>query len=226
MNIRTKQRLAHVAWPRYSQLVDLVNRNALLWDWTKQHSNVRHVKGRTELFRYVSESIIGNNPIDYLEFGVFRGVSTREWCSFNTHPESRFYGFDTFTGMPESRIFPAKGLFDTHGEIPDIADKRVSFIKGLFQDTLKAFLKGFVRGKRLLVLLDAELYTSTLYVLTVLDPLLLLGDIILFNDFSDPTGDFRAYSDYLSSYRVDLKPVCMVTEKGFAVRVAFIFGRS
>src|SRR5919108_1860709 len=63
------------------------------------HSAVRARK--IELYRYVNDVALRNVPVDYLEFGVFRGWSMQQWLQINKHPESRFVGFDTFTGLPE-----------------------------------------------------------------------------------------------------------------------------
>ena len=49
--------------------------------------------------------------------------------------------------------------------------------------------------------MDADLYTSTLYVLTMLDSYLKPGDIVLFDEFGVPTHEFLAFNNYTSSYQ-------------------------
>lgn len=55
----------------------------------------------------------------------------------NTCPDSRFFGFDTFEGLPEDWTAgnTRKGGFDVGGAVPDLPDPRVRFVKGLFQET-------------------------------------------------------------------------------------------
>src|SRR6266545_4942707 len=79
-------------------------------------------------------------PIDYLEFGVYEGVSIRYFAERHRDPESRFVGFDTFSGLPENWREFGPGHFDVNGRVPSIKDSRVSFVPGLFQDTLPTFL--------------------------------------------------------------------------------------
>src|SRR5262245_52787878 len=57
---------------------------------------------RADLYEYVNGIVAG--PVDYLEFGVASGVSFRKWVTINTHPGSRFFGFDTFDGLPEDLV--------------------------------------------------------------------------------------------------------------------------
>ena len=56
---------------------------------------------RAEMYRYVHESCIRADAVDYLEFGVFQGESIRQWAGLNKHKDSRFFGFDSFEGLPE-----------------------------------------------------------------------------------------------------------------------------
>lgn len=127
----------------------------------------------TELWKAALQQY-GNGPVSYLEFGVFEGYSMRFFSSENTNPESRFYGFDSFEGLPEHwKDGMDKGQFDKGGQLPDIRDPRVSFIKGWFQNTLPAFLseRGSSLSENLIVQFDADLYSSTLFGLTQLDSL-------------------------------------------------------
>jgi hypothetical protein len=81
---------------------------------------------RTEMYRYVNASILKATAIDFLEFGVFRGESISEWISINKDRASRFYGFDSFEGLPENwRQGQDKGHFDVGGNIPQIDSSQV-----------------------------------------------------------------------------------------------------
>jgi hypothetical protein len=151
-----------------------------------------------------------DEPIDYLEFGVFRGASIAWWATANQMKESRFFGFDTFTGLPEDWGALKEGHFTTHGELPMLQDDRVKFVKGLFQDTLDSFLERFRRERRLVVHIDADLYSSTMFVLTRLGTLFKRNDIILFDEFlawKYPTHEFRAFCDFAASYRIKYRMV-------------------
>ncbi len=162
-------------------------------------------KRRYELYDFLYASDFASGPINYFEFGVRGGDSFRWWVNRNKDTETRFYGFDTFLGLPEDWLQFKAGDMSTEGKLPDIQDPRVTFIKGLFQDTLPGFLKGFESSKRNVVLLDADLYTSTLYVLTMLNPILKAGDIICFDDFAVPADEFLAFSNYTAAYRRNLE---------------------
>src|SRR5262245_60358582 len=56
---------------------------------------------REELFAHVHRLVPSGEPIDYLEFGVWRGQSISRWAALNRHPASRFVGFDSFYGLPQ-----------------------------------------------------------------------------------------------------------------------------
>jgi hypothetical protein len=50
--------------------------------------------------------------------------------------------------------------------------------------------------------MDADLYTSTLFVLTSVSPVLRKGDIIIFDEFNVPMHEFKAFSEWISSYYI------------------------
>jgi len=157
---------------------------------------------RFKLHEFVFKEEIQNQPIDYLEFGVASGIAFKWWVEKNENPGSRFFGFDVFTGLPEDFGVMKKQHYDTAGQTPNIQDDRVTFIKGLFQDSLPGFLNDYKPQQKKVVHMDADLYSSTLFVLTKLNPFLEKDDIIIFDEFGVPTHEFRAFSDIVSSYNL------------------------
>jgi O-methyltransferase len=95
-----------------------------------------------------------------------------------------------------------KQHYDTAGQTPKIEDDRVTFIKGLFQDSLPRFLNDYKPQQKKVIHMDADLYSSTLFVLTKLIPLLEKDDIIIFDEFGVPTHEFRAFNDIVLSYNL------------------------
>src|SRR5690349_21734580 len=73
------------------------------WDYTKRYAFYKWV---------IEKEALSNAAVNYLEFGVAEGHSFRWFVQQNTHPESRFYGFDTFTGLPEDFGVYKKGVFN------------------------------------------------------------------------------------------------------------------
>jgi len=160
-------------------------------------------ENRFQLHEFVLNEEIKNHPIDYLEFGVASGIAFKWWVEKNINPETKFYGFDVFTGLPEDFGVMHKHHYDTGGTTPKIDDARVTFIKGLFQDSLPGFLENYKSDKRKVIHMDADLYTSTLFVLTKLLPLLKKDDIIIFDEFGVPTHEFKAFTEIVSAYKLN-----------------------
>ena len=173
--------------------------------WAKLHKTPNIFKHRFELYEFINCSILESDPIDYLEFGVCKGASLFKWAELNTHINSRFYGFDSFEGLPDEwdRVANAKkkGHFDQGGSVPETADPRIQFVKGLFQQSLPLFLKSFVPRNCLVIHNDSDLYTSTLYCLTKLDAILSKRSILLFDEFYSSSHEFRAFVDYSTAYQ-------------------------
>ncbi len=159
-------------------------------------------KKRHSLHEHVIDQEIKGGPIDYLEFGVARGTSFQWWVEKIRHPDSRFFGFDTFTGLPEDWGPFKKGDMSTDNEIPVIDDSRHSFYQGIFQETLPDFLKQYKGTNRKVIHLDADLYSSTLFVLASISPHLNTGDILLFDEFNVPMHEYKALRDWKESFYI------------------------
>jgi O-methyltransferase len=162
-------------------------------DYAKRHQLYQHVLDSQQLKEEV---------VDYLEFGVYKGGSFKWWLANCQHADARFYGFDTFEGLPEDWGTYSKG--DMSANIPVINDSRGEFFRGLFQDTLPGFLAAqrIRRETRKIIHLDADLFSSTLFTLTSLAPHLKKGDILLFDEFNVPNHEYFAFRIFCDSFYV------------------------
>lgn len=182
------KRSTRFVFPHYSWLFDRLNWEARLNATVKEFPASAELGSREDLYRHVAENLTQQpaSPIDYLEFGVFQGASIREWCTLNRNPATRFFGFDSFEGLPEDwHDGKRKGAFSTGGQLPDIADPRVHFIRGWFQKSLRGFLANYHPQTQMVLHIDCDLYSSTLYCLTTLDPVISSGTLIVLDDFFD-----------------------------------------
>lgn len=163
----------------------------------------RDGKKREQLYKQVIlDQHLEGQPIDYLEFGVASGGSFFWWLRENNHPDSRFYGFDTFEGLPEDwGLGFRKG--DMSSGMPELNDQRAVFIKGLFQDSLPPFLREYKNpGRKKIIHLDADLFSSTLFALASLSPFLKPGDILLFDEFNVPNHEYFAFKIFSESFYI------------------------
>jgi len=189
----------------------------LLWmnklsKWANTHKKISFndfpsrwdYKKRYDLYNYLFETEKLNVAINYLEFGVASGESFNWWMTKNENDGSNFYGFDTFTGLPEDFGPYKKGTFNANS-IPAIKDSRGRFFQGLFQQTLPVFLKTFDNTKKTVVMMDADLYTATFFTLASLTPFLKKDDIILFDEFAVPTHEFMAFQQFIDCYYFNLE---------------------
>jgi O-methyltransferase len=184
----------------YSQRIDRYNRLPLLKAFVSENAHVPSFPTREQMWTYLSQQV--PHPKDYLEFGVHTGHSILYWAELDNDSSSRFFGFDSFRGLPEewNKAYP-KGHFDTNGLSPETTDHRVEFISGLFQDCLPQFLRDYMRQPQLIVNLDCDLYTSSLFCLTQLNDFITPGTVLIFDEFGDVLHEFRAFHDYISAYR-------------------------
>jgi O-methyltransferase len=188
-----------------------ISQMAELSKWIGQHRKIAFTDfyskkfdylKRNSLYRYLIENEIHDESVDYLEFGVSKGVSFRWWAENIKDNNSRFFGFDTFTGLPEDWGSFKKGEMDSNNEMPQMNDLRCTFHQGLFQQTLPIFLKTYSPDARKIIHMDADLYSSTLFVLTSISPVLQKRDIIIFDEFNVPLHEFKAFSEWVSSYYI------------------------
>lgn len=157
-----------------------------------EHEEMYHLA-----FDYVNELKIKG---DYLEFGCFSGKTMT--CAYKAAKnvkmsETRFFAFDSFQGLPElneiDKVIPQfeSGQYATsekdfysdlrHGGV-DI--KRVKTIPGWFHETLKNELHDKLNIRRAaVIMIDCDLYESTVPVLNFITKYLDTGSVILFDDW-------------------------------------------
>jgi O-methyltransferase len=175
----------------------------------------RSLLDRFEMYRYVHETYVKDEPFDYLEFGVFKGDSIREWASLNKREGSRFFGFDSFEGLPETwRSGQETGHFAVDGAVPRINDPRVQFIKGWFEDTIPSFVREFSPKNRLLLHLDSDLYGSTMLPLVYFAPFMSKGTLLIFDEFYDREHEFKALQDWQRIHRKQFRIVAEMHNYG------------
>jgi len=134
----------------------------------KKSKKFQNTKGVRD---YVIEKF-HDSAIDFYEFGVHRGDSISKFSKRLTNIQNTFTGFDSFEGLPNVYNHPSlkKGDFSTEGQLPKIDDKRVKFVKGFFNTKKKEIIEELDKSKNTkLIHFDSDIYSSTLYVLFILD---------------------------------------------------------
>jgi O-methyltransferase len=192
----------------FSLLSSWVNTNSRKVEFSDFYKPLRKYSDRINLFNHISKNEnLETGPIHYFEFGVASGLSFLWWLDKNKHQDSKFTGFDTFEGLPEDWHFFKKGAFSHNA--PTIPDVRGKFVKGLFQDTLYQFLSEYQPDEnvRRVLHMDADLYSSTLFSLTMMAPYLKKGDILFFDEFNIPNHEFAAWNDFVRSYYIKYEVV-------------------
>jgi len=183
--------------------------------WMQQHKFTfsSRVKNRNEVWQAVAKQI-RNRKVLYLEFGVYKGTSMRYWSRELKHPEAKLHGFDSFEGLPENGGPWHKGQFNTSGILPKIEDTRVQFFAGWFNQVLPTY---FVPEHDVLVItMDADLYSSTIYVLRYLQPHITPGTFIYFDDLNNVEHEPMAFDEFMRESGIQFKPVCADKSLAFA----------
>jgi len=95
-----------------------------------------------------------------------------------------------------------RGAFNVYRRLPDIKDSRCTFEVGLFQETLLSFIGNHDFSRKLIIHLDADLFSSTLFVLTTLARHFKHGDVVFCDNFICSLDEFRAFETFVKSFRV------------------------
>lgn len=159
---------------------------------------------------------------DYLEFGVFSGTSIS--CMFQVLQELnlnqvRLFGFDSFEGMPaiaaqEDEGTWEPGQFEFGIEVTreilkrrGVDLQRTLLTKGWFCDTLKPeFRDRHNIQKASIIMVDCDIYSSTVDVLKFCEPLIQDEAILFFDDWNSNfladknLGEKKAFDEFLHAH--------------------------
>jgi len=149
-----------------------------------------------------------------LEFGVAEGKSIREMAA--AAPDRKIWGFDSFEGLPEDwKEDVGKGAFACEPPT-DLADN-VELVIGWFNNTLEEWATNNP-GPLSVIHLDADLYSSTDYVMRTLEDRFVDGTIIVFDEIhGHPDHKEHEYKNFLEFLdRTGFKWECLGQRTGEA----------
>jgi O-methyltransferase len=156
---------------------------------------------------------------DYYEFGLYRGQSF--WSAQKAADRlgisgMRFFGFDSFAGLPEiegndrqAGIFVSGDYRASRDQVEQLLIEhgfdmeRAALVEGYFDQSLTPELKHqHQMGPAALVMIDCDLYQSTVPTLAFIADRLQEGTILLFDDWycfgdSEQHGERRAFTEFL-----------------------------
>lgn len=196
------------------RIFDIVTHEAA--EYVLEHMN--DISGTLDRF-FIIEYCTLRSPTAglYLEFGVAHGNSINHIASF---AETTVHGFDSFEGIPEDWGSCKKRAFSTEGNLPPTKDN-VELHVGWFDDTLPKFLENHKDNISFLHI-DSDLYSSAKTVLTLLADKIVVGTIILFDEYFNYPGwkqnEYRAFQEFVLEHNVKYKYIAYCS-KGYSVAV-------
>ena len=176
------------------RVMNFLNRERLRRDIAAIRFDAREGGDRYDIYEYVLKNHV-TYPLDYLEFGVYRGESIRIVLSI-LPTDCNVYVFDSFEGLPESWYYGISAGEFKVGEVPGLTAPNLLFVKGWFEDTLAAFLAANALKQRLVVHMDADLYAPSIYVLRTLQHLLVPGTVMIFDEYWFIKDEWRALQEF------------------------------
>jgi len=183
------------------------------WLKTEGFISAGRLSNRYDVFRVIADEIVGERVL-YLEFGVFKGASMRRWSSLLRNPGSQLHGFDKFVGLPE-RWQGEMEAYSASGVIPKFDDPRVELHVGWFSETLPDF--ALPDHEQLVINIDADLYSSTKYVLESLRDSIVVGSFLYFDEFQFREHELKAFEEHLRESGYNYRLVaCSVGLRGVA----------
>jgi O-methyltransferase len=155
---------------------------------------------------------------DYMEFGIFRGFNL--WYTYALAralgiADMRFFGFDSFFGIPpvdgidkggpffEGDFSAYKDEVESHFNRYRVDWKKIFLVEGFFEQSLTPALKEKHQLRRCsFCVVDCDLYSSAVTVLRFIEPLLGSTSLLLFDDWDDfggvaDKGEPKAFAEFM-----------------------------
>ena len=179
------------------------------------------IKAAFEISLKDNDGSNSSNIGDYYEFGLFRGYAFLQAYNYSNElniDNIHFYGFDSFEGLPEATgIDEADGRFfqgqfscskenvEKNLKLNGMDMSKTTLVEGFYSDSLTEQLREEHEfNKASVILMDCDLYSSTIEALTWVTPYIQNNTIILFDDWfsygeSDELGQQKAMQDFLEA---------------------------
>ncbi|MGO8950816.1 MAG: CmcI family methyltransferase [Ktedonobacterales bacterium] len=133
-------------------------------------------------------------PGHIIEFGCYKGGSAVFMASLAQRylPDTRVFGLDTFAGMPETDRkvdwhepgnFQDTDLASLNTYIRSNGLTNLMFVKGLFEDTAEAVLRG--AGSIVLAHIDCDIQSAVTYSWDSVKPHMVPGGYVAFDDATE-----------------------------------------
>lgn len=170
---------------------------------------------------------------DYLEFGTYEGnafITAYHFANAYKLSEMRFYAFDSFQGLPDFTLEvdqdPDEELQYWPGDFSCSSEKfqrnlrrygvalsRVQIVPGFFGDSLTPQTKQSLPIQAAaVILIDCDLYESTIQVLDFVSEYLVNGSVLIFDDWYNFKGDPRRGERKAFEEWLDRNPTFRATE--------------
>ncbi len=170
----------------------------------------------TGLWDYAISKIQEFDTCNILEFGCYKGTSINYFSK--KLPDSKFYGFDSFQGLPDDWFghHAPKGTFDLNLNLPKVS-KNVELIPGWFDETLPNFFKKNSDLNALFLHIDSDTYDSCCTVLSNVKNLLKPGVLVLFDEYlaypNWENGEFLAWQEFCTQNSIKYRYLGFATEQ-------------
>lgn len=141
------------------------------------------------------------------EFGVWKGESINHIA--RKKPQ-KIHAFDSFEGLPETWLSSHKKGHFALKNLP-IFEENIVIHKGWFDDTLPKFVKESTENISFLHI-DCDLYSSTKTIFKSLDLQIVVGTIILFDEYFNypfwEHHEFKAFQEFVKQNSISYEYLC------------------